>query len=84
MKTIIDIEDKLEKGYAKHCEAKLAELVAQKLEVYAIIDGLYAKAGAIDEEIDNFDFDDPELRSRYFGKDMMRDTGSKAVDDYVK
>ena len=84
MKSPEKIDKKLEKGYLKHCETTVAELIAETKNTLAIIDGLYNKVFELEDRIDDFDFDDPQLRSQYYGNDISRNTGSMAVSDYVK
>ena len=84
MKIVIDIEDKLEKGYTKYCDSKVAMLISKRLELMARVEQLHDAIDVISKEIDEFDYHDPKLRIDYFGDNMCNRDGIQAVKDYVK
>jgi len=83
MKSVIDIEDKLEDKYIKYCEGKVAVLISKRLELMARIEQLHDALEVISKEIDEFDYFDPKLRVDYFGDNMCNRDGIQAVKDYV-
>ena len=82
MKSVIDIEDKLEDKYIKYCESKVAVLISKRLELMARVEHLHTELDKLSKEIDEFDYYESKLRIEYFGNDISRQNGIQAVKDF--